>query len=266
MSKDSIYTAKLSRRGVKLRQGLDASIVGTSKVADVVLEEPPTVVQGETINHVLRHFLESHVTEVYVLDDAGALQGVIHVNDVIGLINEAGVGEAFIAADVMERDFPTVTMDSSLSEVFRKFGTSHLEELPVVEPMGSGRWRLLGAITRRAVFVHYHREILRQNALGLKLVYEGSDDDAHVSLGLPEDSQVKVVHVPSALVGRTLRELDIRARFGITVLAVRSFRYNPESDSDIPAPDRVLKRNETLVIVGRHRDIQRLLRWDGKAD
>jgi CIC family chloride channel protein len=265
ISRDSIYTEKLRRRGVKLRQGLDYSIIESSKVSGIILENPPTVAADENINHVLHHFLDSHVMEVYVLDDDGGLMGVIHLNNVIGLIRESGVGDTFIAADVMERDFPTVLPESTLSEVFRKFGTCHLDELPVVEDTSDGPGKLLGTITRRAVFVHYNREILRQNALGLKFVYEGADEDSRMSLGLPKDNEVKVLHVPEAMVGRTLKELDIRARFNVSILAVRSHRYDPTTDSDIPSPDRVLKRNETLILVGRHRDIETLMKWDGSS-
>jgi len=54
---------------------------------------------------------------------------------------------------------------------------------------------------------------------------------------------------PSAWVGRSLREIDCRARYGVAVLAVQrtgTADWNPE----VPDPDRPLVRDDRLVLAG----------------
>ncbi len=259
LKRDSIYTEKLSRRGVNLNQGLESTIIGSTTVEDVMREEAPTIRENETVNHVLQRFLKAHVMQVYVVDENHHLKGIIHLNDVIAVINEAGLGKIIIASDVMERTFPTVTPEEPLSTVFRRFGNCHLEEIPVIEQSPNGPSRFLGVVTRRAIFLYYNREVLRQSTLGLKFVHGKADEECSDYLWMPDDHEVKVVHVPDWMVGRTLRELDLRARFQVNVVGIRPHRYDHMRDEDVPRPEHLIKRNETLVVVGSHKDIERML-------
>jgi CIC family chloride channel protein len=260
--RDSIYTMKLTRAGVKLNQGVETTIIGRARVKDVMMEEAPTVLENETLNHVLPHFLKNHVTQVFVLDDAGMYRGVIDINDVISLITESRLQGAFIASDVMEENIPTVSPDESLVHVFEKFGGCQLSELPVVQTTGEGAGKFRGRVARQSVFLFYNREVLRQRALGLKFVQEGEEDKGADYVWMPPDHEVKVVPTPPSMVGRTLKELDLRARFDVNVVAIRSHRYDPSTDS-VPSPDRVLRRRDILVVVGGHDAIESMLRSNG---
>jgi trk/ktr system potassium uptake protein len=67
------------------------------------------------------------------------------------------------------------------------------------------------------------------------------------------------VTVPPAAAEQTLRKLDPRARFEVTVLAVRDSEH-PEAGFAPIAPDRALKPGDTLVIAGRPSDLRRFER------
>ncbi|MHC4778467.1 MAG: chloride channel protein, partial [Planctomycetota bacterium] len=263
--KDSIYTEKLSRRGVNLNQGFETTIIGSARVGDVIRRDAPTVRENETLNHVLQGFLGQHVMQVYVLDENDRLRGVIHLNDVITLITEAGLGKAIIAADVMEQNFPTASLDEPLSDVFRKFGTCHLEEIPVLEKELNGPQKFLGVVTRRSLFLYYNREVLRQSALGLKFVHREGEEEESDYVWMPQDHEVKVTSVPSWMAGKCLKDLDLRNRYRVNVVAIRSHRYATNLDTDVPSPERVLKPSETLVVVGSHEDIEDMLKGEGKG-
>jgi len=70
-------------------------------------------------------------------------------------------------------------------------------------------------------------------------------------------SAIAEVTVPSELTGHSLRELDLRNKYSITVLLVR----NPEStDEQHPTPDMILKKGDTLTVFGGREDIVKLFR------
>ena len=71
--------------------------------------------------------------------------------------------------------------------------------------------------------------------------------------------RVTRVAVPGASVGLTIRTLDPRARFGVTVLALRDFD-DPGSGFVPVSPDRPLKAGDLLVIAGRASDLRRFAR------
>ena len=55
--------------------------------------------------------------------------------------------------------------------------------------------------------------------------------------------------VPVAWDGRTLRQLDCRAHFGVSVLAVEP-RDKPGHTFEVPDPDRRLEAGDALVVAG----------------
>lgn len=70
----------------------------------------------------------------------------------------------------------------------------------------------------------------------------------------PEYSIVEII-VPQSMVGRSLRELDLRARFGLNVLAIRS--ADKKINVSPAATDRLL-HGDVMVVVGQNDKIQAL--------
>lgn len=61
--------------------------------------------------------------------------------------------------------------------------------------------------------------------------------------------------VPDRWVGRTLRELELPRRYGVSVIAVRDYLAN--SMVPIPDPDTPLKESDTLFLAGRTENLER---------
>jgi trk system potassium uptake protein TrkA len=69
----------------------------------------------------------------------------------------------------------------------------------------------------------------------------------------PEHSIIEIV-IPEEFHGKTLAELDIRRRYGLSILAVgnkENFRINPD-------PQERLYKGLVMVVIGSNKDIQRL--------
>ncbi len=65
---------------------------------------------------------------------------------------------------------------------------------------------------------------------------------------------IEELGIPERLAGRTLGQLDLKARFGVSVLLIRR-------DSQLliaPAPDTVLLSGDVLIVVGENRQLSRL--------
>ena len=70
-------------------------------------------------------------------------------------------------------------------------------------------------------------------------------------------SAIAEVTVTSPLIGHTLRELDLRNKYNITVLLVRK----PESTEEMrPTPDMILGKGDTLTVFGDREEIIQLFR------
>lgn len=73
-------------------------------------------------------------------------------------------------------------------------------------------------------------------------------------LPLGEDHQVIETRLPRAFEGRSLKELDLRARHGVFVIAVK--RAQGKETVITPGPDFRFGPGDLLVMIGRERDLR----------
>jgi Trk K+ transport system NAD-binding subunit len=71
--------------------------------------------------------------------------------------------------------------------------------------------------------------------------------------------RVTRISVPATAAGKTVRQLDPRARFSVTVLAVQDAGRADAGFSPI-SPDRPLKAGDELIAAGRPQDIRQFTR------
>jgi trk system potassium uptake protein TrkA len=75
-------------------------------------------------------------------------------------------------------------------------------------------------------------------------------------LPISEDYTICELAPPTAFIGKTLAELDLRKRYQLQVIAIRDVLS--ESLQLVPRASSVIKDSDVLVIVGREDDIQRV--------
>jgi len=60
---------------------------------------------------------------------------------------------------------------------------------------------------------------------------------------------------PKEFVGKSLKQLDVRAKYGINVIAVK----HEQGDVDIaPSADHIIKEGDLLVVIGKNKDIDKV--------
>jgi CIC family chloride channel protein len=246
---DSIYTQKLSRRGIDLHLGVEATVMENTAVRDLMHTDVPAVRETTGFREVVHRMLNENIEDLYVTNDRGELQGVITLNDVKAVLNEAGLDYVLIAADLMDRQFQSVTPGHMLLECIDKFAAGGEDQLPVVEDQTT--YKLAGLVTHRSIFLLYNREVLKKGTLGLKFVHAAEDEKRSDYVELAEGHCLSVIPVTKAMAGRTLRELDLRARYHVNVVSIRTNRHDHgQPDCDVPDPGHQLQPSDSLVLVG----------------
>ena len=95
------------------------------------------------------------------------------------------------------------------------------------------------------------RVVFPERDMGVRVAHNLVSDNIldHIELD-PEYSIVEIV-TPTSWVGKTLVDLELRARYEITVLAIK----NGKSINVTPAPDEELKAGSILVVIGQSSNI-----------
>ncbi len=245
---ESIDTYQLAREGKTLNIGRERLMLSQIPVSSVMLKEVNTVTERASLTDILRVAGETPQTVIPVIDSDGDLSGLIVTRDLLGILaGGAELGPLVNAYDLCRRNPPVVTPESSLYEATQLMEQEALDELPVIE--ARGHHRFLALVARQNIAQAANRVAVSLSTLATP------DNNIFWATGY----RVARVRVPDATDGKTLRVLDPRARFGVTVLALQD-----GSDSDagfvIVDPGRRLKVGDLMLVAGRPADLRRFER------
>jgi CIC family chloride channel protein len=157
---DSIYTLKLRRRGIVLKQGRDVNVLARTQVKEVMSEKFRAIPETARLSEILRTVSQSADDHFPVVDAGGNFVGTIGYQDLRQLLTGQVVSELIIARDLAHVDIPAVEPNESLESALAKFGPQGREALPVIDAAATNR--LVGLLRREAVTAFYNRKLLER--------------------------------------------------------------------------------------------------------
>jgi CIC family chloride channel protein len=164
LSRESIYTMKLVRRGINLKAGKDISILGSVFVREVMGQQWESISHSMPLGKLLP-FLESSKESVFpVVDYKGDLEGTMSLQDIRNLITKRSLDDLVIVKDVVSSNPLTLFPDETLISALRKFGLQDVEALPVVERHNPKK--LVGVLKRGDVISYYNRKLIEKTSKG----------------------------------------------------------------------------------------------------
>ncbi len=221
-------------------------------VRQVMQRDVPTFRAETPFPTIMDHFLTSTLPLSFVINEQRHLVGVISIHDVKSTLQDDSLGPLVVAADLAQPPDTTTRPEETLARCLEKFALSEQEYLPVLSP----DQQLAGVISQRDVLDVYNREILRNEYLGLSLRSEAITETVHEQVRLPHDYTVEIVQIPAHLIGKTLRESQLRNRFHLTAIAIRRGGFH--SPDELPDPNSPFHQEDYLVLVGRAEHLRRL--------
>jgi len=163
LSRESIYTLKLLRRGVRLEQGRDIDVMQGVLVGEAMTIRVDTVPADLPLEELRLVFAESHHHGFPVLDEGGALFGIVTLQDLQRAAERGGL-QGRTVRDIATRSLLTVYPDEPPDEpmwvALKRLGTRDVGRLPVVDRRDPGR--LLGLIRRSDIVRAYRVGISRR--------------------------------------------------------------------------------------------------------
>jgi len=246
---ESIDTLALSRAGKSLRPPR-AQIMDLIPVSAAFHGTFEPIAADARLVEVLRIMSESTATSFPVLDEHQRLIGTISLHRLRPILGDPEASEVVIAADLCDRNVPTVTLETSVGQALGRMEADDVEEIPVVDRADPRR--VIGLLSRADAIRAYNRALVTMRTFRGAA---GADE-------LPQWSKAysaTTLQVPAPWHGRSLRELDCRARFGVSVLAVR-LHDKPGHTFEVPDPDRLLESGDSLVIAGPAAKVRRFER------
>ncbi len=253
ISPESIYTLKLTRRGVHLSQGQDIDVMQSIAVREAMTTAVDTVPLEMSLVDLASEFTRSHHHGFPVLDEAGELVGVVSIQDLerakaAGPINGRVVGE-IATREGLQVAYPYEPMWKAL----RRLGRRDLGRLPVVEKEGSRR--LVGVVRRADIVRAYDR------AMAARAHHQHRTE--MLRLGPVDDASIVQLRIApgSPVVGQRISDLSLPE--ACLIISVRRGRklHMAHGYTTLESGDRVTLFSASECVA----DVERLLGSDREA-
>jgi CIC family chloride channel protein len=246
---DSIYTIKLRSRGIDVHKKEEPNVLKELYVRDIIDPDPVVIPASARFATLLDLVVKSPDNEFFVVNDRQEYLGAVSLSQVRRLIFEGeDLALIAVAGDLVDPTRPTLHEEDNLDVVMRLLSTGNYDALAVVDARDSHR--LLGVVRQRDVIHARNQAILERDlagALSSTLTVAGRVHQVDVGDGYV----LQEIPAPHSFCGHSLRELDVRARYGVQVVFVRSRRDQKGSRRlAVPNADTAIESGDTLIVAG----------------
>jgi CIC family chloride channel protein len=230
MYRESIYTLKLARRGVRLEYGRDVDVMQGVLVGEAMTTNVETVNADLWLGELDLAFRETHHHGFPVLDGEGGLFGIVTIQD-LERARERGPIEGLKVRDIATRRLLVAYPDEPVWAALKRLGTRDVGRLPVVDRKNSKR--LVGVIRRY--------DIVRAYKVGIGRKLEMQSRAEQLRLGqLTGTELVDVVVSPqSPVMHKAVNELDLPEDCVLVSILRNNKVLIPHGDTRLASGDRL---------------------------
>jgi len=250
IKKESIYTHKLKRKGINLEQGQDTNLLKRVKVEDIMLSNFDSIPQDLPFSFVIEQMLQSPRSHLPVVDENMKMLGGVDRELATRMLNEKNLlADLVIAYDVAGREETFLLPGDTLDKALLRFNESRHRELYVLES-GESR-RLVGMLRKSDIMDGYQRELVKLSS-GDSFAYNINNPHRLETVKVMDGYGIMEVEAPHGFSGQMLRELDLRNRFGVNVLAIKRHRDDDARGARVWVPESSdrLEDGDVLVLLG----------------
>lgn len=248
LSRESIYTLKLLLRNINIKDGAEINIMKSIFVSDVYSSEVEVIPEGTKFDDIVNKMITSMSQYFIVTDKKGYVTGILSLNDIKDQLFERDILQnVLIAKDIASGEVETISLDENCQDALDKMNILNIDGLPVVDKQKPDR--VIGMIWRKDIFDAYNKEVERQDltaTFASKITMKNISDDVHFI----EGHAISEIPAPKKFIGKSIKELNIRAKYGVDVILIRSNTGSGSKVKAIPSPDYIITFNDSLIVAG----------------
>lgn len=248
LSRESIYTLKLVLRNINIKGGTESNIIKEIPVEDIYSKNFDTINATDNFSKVINTVIKSKSPEYPVIDSNKKIIGVLFLNDVKSYLYEKDtLKNILIATDIAKTDFDIVTPDDTCADALDKISKLNQEGVPVVNNKRDKK--IIGMLWRKDIQDAYLKAIeVREisSNLASSIVMKDEETDVHFLEGY----SISEIPTPKSFIGKSIKLLNIRVKYGVDVLAIKTRIKKKEKVKAIPSPDYIINENDILVVAG----------------
>jgi CIC family chloride channel protein len=250
LKKDSIYTLKLSRRGLNLFRGQEVNALRSLKVSQVMSTDCERISLDTPFHKIMDLTVKSLHSDFFVIDKDEHLLGVVSIHDVRKVLHESkALSSLVLAYDLLNPIHHYFTPRDTLDIIMKTFSELNIDELPVVN--NDNERIFIGTISKNDVIKTYNNEMLKRDTVSSVSSYISSLHKLK-QVQLIDGQVMSEIEIPSEFINKTLRELKLRNLYGVEVVLIKQKSNKKEDEWEIvvPYPNYRFQSGDSILILG----------------
>ena len=191
ISPELIYTLKLTRRGVHLKEGKDIDVMHEVSVKEAMTTNIDAVPLNMSLEALVIEFDQTKHHGCIVVDEAGHLSGVVTIQDLKKAYESGGIEGKTVANIATTKNLEVAYPDEPMGEALRRLGIRDIGRLPVISR--SEDHSLIGVVRRSDIIRAYNIAITQRAENQHKAEFARQskiDGTSSIHIDLPPSAQV----------------------------------------------------------------------------
>ncbi len=246
LSRDTIYTLKLRRRGIDILRGRAANLMQLIRVGDAMTATPQPLDAEQPLDAILTRFGDEARDALPVVDERGAFRGVVTADEVERAMRENALDAT--AGSLAKREVQ-LRESQSLEDAVRILTATEGTGAPVLGASGDA---VVGWITHRDVLQAYRRTLersVRERPTAPRPAAAG----VSAPRALAELRQHRIVELELRSVAPDRAVKDIPWPTGSLLMAIRR-----GGETFVPTGMTVLRKGDRLTVLAPASEAERL--------
>lgn len=256
-SKESIYTLKLLKRKVWIKERHELNIMKSIHVNDVYKQKYISIPEDTRFDEIVNIVTTRRLPYVSVHSrDKGIFMGIVSLHDIKELIFEAeSLQNVCIAGDIASRGIKVCMPEEDCKTTLRKMRSCNYYILPVMDKTTGNKQ--VGVIKLADIVYAYEKEIEKidiTSNLADKIAKQNLDSDVRFLDGY----LITELEAPPVFTKKSIKELNFRNAYGADILSIKSHSKTGATIRALPQADYVIESGDILILAGKIEDIEHL--------
>lgn len=252
LSRESIYTAKLKRRGILFKEGRELNILRSLFVKDLVSQDYQLFVNTERVGKIMDKVIGGKHHTFQIVDAEKNHKGCFSFNQLKKLVYEKELLDSFVIAEDIAVPGIQIDYEDNLEKAMEIFGREDVAEIAVLKDK-----KFIGVLKRKDVIEAYNHEIAKKEATsGLIQKLKFTHQTKTIDLG--KGYTIMEIDAPSSFWNKTLKDLNLKALYRIDVLLIK--RKFPPQTITIPSAGEMIRKGDLLILAGLAENIKKIIK------
>jgi CIC family chloride channel protein len=244
---ESIYTLKLSRRGVRLNRGRDVDVMEGVLVSEVMSHEYNIISTEDSLTSFSNVLDQSHSHGALILDKNGRFWGIITFSDLERAIsNQLNLDEVKVTAIGSHgSDLLVAYPDETIGQALYRMSPRDLGRLPVVSRKDPHQ--LLGLIRREEIIRAYYLALTRR----AEITHRAKQ------LKIDDEEELEIIHLTivdgAKISGKSIKEFAGEMPPNSLLVSIKR-----DGRTLIPHGDTKISSGDSVSIILKNEDIEKI--------